>query len=217
MNETVFLDIINVCLIVFKFRNKLKYVKKRTCYNSLDIKETEKVEWLLICPNCGKEFADEDADFCPKCGKSLAPEDEMQQESIDVQQKSTDLVLAAGILTLISAAFSSGLGYIAIYQYMSLLSYYGHDLLQGFLIMGLFGIVASAFGLAGGMFMLKRKRIKLSMLGIILLVASVFVTYLIIQYYQYGFTDILLFSEISIFILAICSGVLVFSSKAEFT
>jgi ABC-type branched-subunit amino acid transport system permease subunit len=171
----------------------------------------------LICPNCGKEFPDEDADFCPKCGKSLAPENEMQQDSIDVQQKSTDLVLAAGILTLISAAFSSGLGYIAIYQYMSLLSYYGHDLLQGFLIMGIFGIVASAFGLAGGMFMLKRKRIKLSMLGIILLVASVFVTYLIIQYYQYGFTDVLLFSEISIFILSIWSGVLIFSSKAEFT
>ena len=172
---------------------------------------------LLNCPYCGNEIVYEDATFCPKCGKSLAPEGEMRQDSIDVQQKSTDLVLAAGILTLISASFSSGLGYIAIYQYMSLLSYYGHDLLQGFLIMGIFGIVASAFGLAGGLFMLKRKRMKFSMLGVILLVASVFVTYIIIQYYQYGFTDVLLFSEISIFILSIWSGVLVFSSKAEFT
>jgi hypothetical protein len=183
----------------------------------LNLKETEKVECLLICPNCGKEFADEESVFCPKCGKSLDPEGEVQQDFIDVQQKSTDLVLAAGILTLISAAFSSGLGYIAIYQYISLLSYYGHDLLQGFLIMGIFGIVASAFGLAGGLFMLKRKRMKFSMIGVILLVASIFVTYVTIQYYQYGFTDILLFSEISTFILAIWSGVLVFSSKAEFT
>ena len=135
---------------------------------------------------------------------------------MDTQQKSTDLVLAAGILSLISAAFSTGLGYIAIYQYMSLLSYYGHDLLQGFLIMGAFGIAAAAFGLAGGLFMLKRKRIKLSMLGIILLVASVFVTYIVIQHYQYGFTDILLFSEITIFILTVLSGALVFSSKTEF-
>lgn len=141
----------------------------------------------------------------------------MQQDSIDVQQKSTDLVLAAGILTLISAAFSSGLGYIAVYQYMSLLSYYGHDVLQGFLFMGIFGIVASAFGLAGGLFMLKRKRMNFSMLGVILLVASVFANYVIIQYYQYGFSDVLLFSEISTFILSIWSGVLVFSSKAEFT
>jgi predicted nucleic acid-binding Zn ribbon protein len=163
----------------------------------------------LICPNCGKEIADDDPVFCPKCGKSLTAEDEMQQ-------RSTDLVLAAGILSLISAAFSSGLGYIAIYQYISLLSYYGNDVLQGFLIMGAFGIVASAFGLAGGIFMLKRKRIKLSMLGIILLVASVIVNYVIIQYYQYGFSDILLFAEISIFILSIWSGALVFTSKAEF-
>jgi hypothetical protein len=183
----------------------------------LNLKETEKVECLLNCPNCGKELTDEDADFCPKCGKSLAPEGEIQQDSIDVQPKSTDLVLAAGILTLISAAFSSGLGYITLYQYMSLLSYYGHDLLQGFLIMGVFGIVASAFGLAGGLFMLKRKRMKFSMIGVILLVASVFVNYLLIQYYQYGFSDVLLFSEVSIFILSIWSGVLVFSSKAEFT
>jgi hypothetical protein len=170
----------------------------------------------LTCPNCGKEVADEDAVFCPKCGKSLTAEDEMQQDSMVTQQKSTDLVLAAGILSLISASFSSGLGYITIYQYMSLISFYGQDLLQGFLIMGAFGFVASAFGLVGGLFMLKRKRIKVSMLGIILLVASVFVNYVLVQHYQYGFSDTLLFSEITIFILSVWSGALVFSSKADF-
>ena len=164
----------------------------------------------MNCPNCGKEILDEDASFCPKCGESLAPEDE-------IQQKQTDLVLVAGMLTIISAAFSSGLGYIALYQYVSLISYYGHSLLQGFLILGVFGIVASAFGLAGGIFMLKRKVIKVSMLGVILLVVSVVVTYINIQHYQYGFTDILLFSEISILIFSILSGALIFTSKAEFT
>jgi len=134
-----------------------------------------------------------------------------------MQQKRIDLVLAAGILSIIAAAFSSGLGYIAIYQYISLLSYYGHSLLQGFLILGVFGIVASAFGLAGGIFMLKRKRIKVSVLGVILLLVSVFVSYITIQHYQYGFTDILLFSEISILIFSILSGVLIFTSKSEFT
>ncbi len=82
--------------------------------------------------------------------------------------------------------------------------------------MGSFGILASAFGLAGGISMLKRKRIKLSILGLILLVVSVLVNYVFIQYYQYGFSDILLFAEISIFILSIGSGALVFTSKAEF-
>jgi cation transport ATPase len=164
----------------------------------------------LNCPNCGKEILDEDASFCPKCGEPLEPE-------YEIQQKSTDLVLAAAMLTIITAAFCSGLAYISLYQYVSLLSYYGHDLLQGFLILGVFSIVASAFGLAGGTFMLKRKRIKVSMLGVILLVVSVLVNYIVIQYYQYGFTDILLFSEIAIFIFSILSGVLIFASKAEFT
>ena len=166
----------------------------------------------MICPNCGKEITDEDAVFCPKCGKSLTDEGEVS----GILPKSTDFVLAAGITSFISSTFCSGLGYIAIYQYMSLLSYYGNDLLQGFLFMGAFGMVASAFGLVGGILILKRRRIKLSMLGIILLVLSVFVNYLIIQYYQYGFSDILLFAEISIFILSILSGALLFTSKAEF-
>jgi len=163
----------------------------------------------LNCPNCGKEIVDEDATFCPQCGEPLEPEDEMQENL-------TDLVLAAGILTIIAAAFSAGIAYISIYQYTSLLSYYGHSLLEGFLILGVFAVVASAFGLVGSVFMLKRKRIKISMLGVILLLASVFVSYITIQHYQYGFTDILLFSEISIFIFAILSGVLVFTSKTEF-
>ncbi len=166
----------------------------------------------MICPNCSKEIIDEESVFCPKCGKSLTAETKVNEG----QPKITDLVLVAGILSLISATFSSGLGYITIYQYISLISYYGNDLLQGFLIMGSFGILASAFGLVGGISMLKRKRIKLSILGLILLVVSVLVNYVFIQYYQYGFSDILLFAEISIFILSIGSGALVFTSKAEF-
>lgn len=163
----------------------------------------------MSCPNCGEEILDEDVSFCPKCGEPLEPE-------YEIQQKRTDLVLAAAMLTIIAAAFSSGLGYISIYQYISLLSYYSHSLLQGFLFLGIFGIVSSAFGLVGGMVMLKRKYIKVSMLGVILLLVSVLVSYITIQHYQYGFTDILLFSEISIFIFSIVSGVLIFSSKAEF-
>ena len=171
----------------------------------------------MSCPNCGKEILDEDATFCPKCGKSLTSEDE-------IQQKRTDLVLAAGILTIIAAAFSAGLAYIEFFQYNYAVSYYTSLVpeydsapLLGFLILGAFGVVASAFGLAGGIFMLKRKRIKISILGVVLLLASVVVNYVVIQYYQYGFMDILLFSETAIAIFSILSGALVFTSKAEFT
>jgi len=174
----------------------------------------------LNCPYCDKEILDEEATFCPKCGKSLAPECELEQNSVDVPQKRSDLVLAAAILSIVAAAFSAGLGYVAIYQYMSLIpysAYYSDDVLQGFLILGAQGIVASAFAIAGGMFMLKRKYLKISMLGVILLVVSVFGTYITIQHYQYGFTEIVLLSEISILIFSILSGILLLTSKAEFT
>jgi len=164
----------------------------------------------LNCPNCGKEILDEDASFCPKCGESLEPIDE-------TKQKRTDLVLAAAILSIIAAAFSAGLGYISVYQYVTLVSYYGSSILLGFLILGILGIVASAFGLAGGMFMLKRKRFKVSMLGVILLLVSVVGNYITLQHYQYGFTEIILLSQISIIIFSILSGVLIFTSKTEFT
>ena len=167
----------------------------------------------MNCPNCGKEILYEDATFCPKCGKSLAPEDE-------IQQKRTDLVLAAAILSIISAAFVASLGYIGIYQYTTLLSYYGSSMASeflGFLIFGVIGIIASVFALAGGTFMLKRKWFIFSMLGAIFPLVSVFVTYISIQHYNYGFTDIMLFTEISAAILSIMSILLIFTSKAEFT
>ena len=174
----------------------------------------------MNCPNCDKEILDEDAPFCPKCGKSLTPEGEIEQNALDVQQKRTDLVLAAAILSIISATFIASLGYIGIYQYNTLLAYYGSSMASeflGFLIFGVIGIIASVFALAGGIFMLKRKRFILSTLGFILPLVSVVSTYITIQQYNYGFTDILLFIEITAFILSIMSGILIFTSKSEFT
>jgi hypothetical protein len=166
----------------------------------------------LNCPNCGEEIPYEDATFCPKCGEPLTPEGE-------TPQKQTDLVLAAAILTTIAAAFVASLGYIGIYQYTTLLSYYGSAMaseLFGFLLFGVDGIIVSAFALAGAIFMLKRKWFIFSMLGAIFPLVSVFVTYICLQHYNYGFTDILLFTEISAAIFSIMSILLVFTSKAEF-
>jgi predicted nucleic acid-binding Zn ribbon protein len=176
------------------------------------IKEVEKVECLLNCPNCGKEILDEDASFCPKCGESLEPE-------YEIQQKHTDLVLTAAMLTMIAAAFVASVGYIGIYQYTTLLAYYGSTMaseLLGFLIFGVDGIIVAAFTLVGGIFMLKRKWFIFSMLGAIFPLVSIFVTYISIQHYHYGFTDILLFTEISATIFSIMSILLIFKSKAEF-
>ena len=170
----------------------------------------------MNCPNCGKEILHEDATFCPYCGYSL-----------ELKPKRSDLVLAAGILTIIAAAFTAGLGYSAIYQY----NYWFTSLtpplppeVLGFLIFGIPNIIASAFAIAGAAFMLKRKYIILSMLGVILPLVSVVVTYVTI--YQndlitpmtgLGFTGTLLLSQISIIIFSILSAILVYKSKDEFT
>ena len=173
----------------------------------------------MNCPYCGNEIIYEDATFCPKCGKSLVSEDELQQNSIQMQQKRADLVLAAAMLTIIPATFMASIGYIGVYQYQSLLDYYGSSLASeflGFLIFGVIDILCAVFAVVGATFMLKRKRFKISILGVVLLLVSVVVTYITVVQYQYGFTDILLFSEVSAFIFSILSGTLIFASKAEF-
>jgi len=173
----------------------------------------------LNCPYCGNEIIYEDATFCPKCGKSLVSEDELQQNSIQMQQKRTDLVLVAAMLTIISAVFIASIGYIGVYQYKALLDYYGSSMASeflGFLIFGVVDIPCAVFAVVGATFMLKRKRLKISILGVVLLLVSVFVNYITVIQYQYGFSDILLFSEVSVFIFSILIGTLIFASKAEF-
>jgi cation transport ATPase len=179
----------------------------------------------LNCPNCGKELVDDENAFCPGCGKPVAnvEEDENCLNSVQMQQKQPDLVFAAAILTLISATLIASVGYIGLYQYTSLVDYVGVTIMlsdfEGFLIFGVVCIVGSMGALAGGMFMLKRKNFKISMLGIVSLIISVFVTYAFTPTYSYSFDvkAILMFTEVTVFMCAIISGLFVSSSNAEFS
>lgn len=175
-------------------------------------KEAEKVECLLKCPHCGEEVPYENVKFCPNCGKSLV-----------VKQKiRTDLVLVAAMLTIISAAFSAGLGYLAFDRYISYAfaaESYTFAALAGFLVVGIFSIVGTVFGIIAGLFMLQRKNVNFSMLGVILLLVSAFgdyITLYVYGYIQYGFSEIALFCEIVILIFSIISGMFIAASKAEF-
>jgi cation transport ATPase len=178
----------------------------------------------LICPNCGKEVVDDENAVCPECGKPLATvEDDNCLNSVQAQQKQPDLIFAAAILTLISAALIASIGYIGLYQYASLVDYFGSTTItsdfQGFLIFGVVCIVGSIGALAGGMFMLKRNNFKLSMLGIVSLIISVFVTYAFTPAFSYSFDvkAILMFTEVTVFMCAIISGLFVSNSNSEFS
>ena len=179
--------------------------------------------YLLNCPNCGKEADDESA-FCPGCGNPVENVDgDDCLNSVQVKKQQSDLVFAAAILTLISATLVAGMGYIGLYQYTSLVDYFGSTFappdFEGFLIFGLVCIVGSMCALAGGMFMLKRNNFKFSMLGIVSLIISVIVTYAMTPTYSYSFDvrAILMFSEVIVFMCALISGLFVSSANSEFS
>ena len=180
---------------------------------------TLKVESLLNCPHCGSELVYEDATLCSKCGESLtAEEDETQQEIIQTQ-KQTDLLLVATLLTMISGTFVASIGYLCVYQYFALIDYYGSSVASdvfGFLIFGAVGLIAATFALVGVFFMLKRKLFLFSLVGAIFPLASVFVTFVYIQQYNYGFTDILIFTEVATAMFSVMSIILNFVSRNNY-
>ena len=180
----------------------------------------------MNCPYCGNELEDEDATVCPECGKSLTSEDETEQDIVKVQQKRPDLVFAAAILTMISATFVAGVGYLGVYQYFAAIDYYmaygisysaASEFALGFLILGADGIIAAAFSLAGATAMLKRKWFIFSMVGTVFPLVSVIVTFICVQQYGYGFTDTLIFAEVSAGMLSVISTLLNFVSRKEYT
>jgi hypothetical protein len=173
----------------------------------------------LNCPHCDEEIIYEDATFCPKCGKSLTSEEEVEPQTIETQRRKTDLILGAALLTIISAAVTATIGYTGIYQRQALLDYYGSSIasdILGFLIFGILGIISAGLALIGSMFMLQRKRFKVSMLGAIFPLIAVIGTFIIIQQYEYGFTDTILFAKPLTVILTIIGILLLFKSKTEF-
>ena len=178
----------------------------------------------MNCPYCGNELEDEDATVCPNCGKSLTPEDETKQDTSKVPQKRTDLVLVAVILIMISATFVASLGWLGVYQYFATIdyymNYYGYSVASevlGFFIFGVDGVIAAAFALAGVIAMLKRKWFKFSMLGTVFPLASVIVTLICVLQYNFGFTDTLIFAEVSTAMLSIMGTILNFVSRNEYT
>lgn len=180
------------------------------------------VVYLLICPNCGNVI-DAENGACPDCGKPLVAEkDEIQPNSVQLQQKQPDLIFAAAILTLISAAFIASVGYVGLFQYISLVDYFGSTSLpsdlQGFLVFGTVSIVCSISAMASGMLMLKRANFKFSMIGILSLMLAVFVIYVFTPSYSYSFDvrSILMFAEVTVFLFAIMSGLFISSSNTEF-
>ena len=165
----------------------------------------------MSCPKCGKKVLDEESFFCAYCGIPF-----------DSKLKRSDLANGAGILAIVAATFSGALGTIALKAYQSYIAYYASYSADtsnalGFLLFGAFALISSIFGVAGGILALTRKRFKFSILGILLMLASALFTFIAFWRYQYGFTDVMLLSGISIGVFSLASAVFVAKSKTKFS
>jgi hypothetical protein len=164
----------------------------------------------LNCNNCGKEITDEKSSFCAYCGIPLK------------SKPKKELTTTAGTLALIAASFSTAIGTIGAVSYQSYVNYYaayGYDTSGaiGFLFLAAFAFPAAAFGFAAGILTLTRKRLKLAIIGTILMIASTIFTLIATWYYNYGYTEGILLATIPPGALSIISTIFIIKSKTEFT
>ena len=165
---------------------------------------------MLNCAECGKEIVDETSSFCAYCGNPF-----------DSKKNKSELISSAAILLIIAATFTAAMGIIGLINYLATLDYVsqvGGDIsvYLGFLIFGIFNVIACIPGLIGGLCTLFKKRYKFSLISAIVVLASALVTFMIIEYYAYGYADSVLILEISILVFSFLSIFLINKSKMEF-
>ena len=176
----------------------------------LEPNEEKQGSSVLSCAKCGKEILDKESSFCAYCGVRF-----------DSESQSSDLTTASGILAIIAATFSIAVGVLGISYYQSYIIYYstyGVDSSGsiGFLFFLNFAFVSSGFGFVGGTFALAKKRLKLSVIGILLMLASAIFTFIVLWHYQYGYPEGILITGISISAFSLASAIFMGRSKSEF-
>jgi hypothetical protein len=123
----------------------------------------------------------------------------------------------AGILTIIAACMMAIIGIVGLaVSFADILDmYYWRSYFQ-WLFMGIFCIIGFAFGLAGGIFALKRRRFALSIVGIGMVLVSGFVAMISLAILGSGVLRTGLLVGLSPVILSILSIVFTAVSKGEF-
>jgi hypothetical protein len=161
---------------------------------------------------------DDAALFCPYCGIELAA-----ASVPSLSRKQTGFPMAAGILTIIAACICAIVGIFgtvafvgsiqAPVRYVSF-SVYFYTANYQLLFVGIFGILAFAFGWTGGIFSIKGEHFALSIVGISLVLVSGFVTMIAFPLIEYGSWGLLF--GLPVVILSILSGIFTAISKGEF-
>ncbi|MBS7632066.1 zinc ribbon domain-containing protein [Candidatus Bathyarchaeota archaeon] len=112
---------------------------------------------MLNCSKCGRQIRDEDAVYCPFCSGVVKPE----------AVKKTDFPIAGGILLIIGASVSilTGILVLIIVESGRYVYYYNpRPPYEGLIASGL-SVLAFIYGVVGGVFSLKRRRFRHSLVG----------------------------------------------------
>jgi uncharacterized membrane protein HdeD (DUF308 family) len=127
---------------------------------------------VMSCSRCGRQIREEDAVYCPYCS-----------ETLKAGVKRTDFPVAAGVLLIIAASICVVAGAVALGIFVATYGsgyYYGWESRNYYvprymdLFVTGFGILAFVYGLAAGIFSLKRKKYMHSLSGAIVGVAEGF-------------------------------------------
>ena len=169
------------------------------------------MSWLpLICTNCGRDITEADALYCPYCAMPLK-----------LMKKRSGFPTAAGVLTIIGACIIVIIGSAGLLTFWLAMSQrtfgfgYSPSILY-YLVMGIINSLAFAFGLAGGICAVRRRRFALAIAGAILLLVSGLVT--IAAFAVQGYFAIVLGAMfgLPVLIMSILAVIFVAVSKGEF-
>lgn len=167
------------------------------------------VDFLVLeCPHCGKGIKDEDAIYCSYCSKPLK----------ELPIRKTGFPIAGGILEIIASCASVVIGIVYMAAFLSGSWSYWPVVRWNFLFAGLFGIVAFAVGLTGGIISLRREHFVLAIVGNCLIITGGFVDFLAmaLEGYSNSWIGGLVFG-FPLTVLSVLSLVFIAVSKSEFS
>jgi hypothetical protein len=164
---------------------------------------------------------DETSNYCAYCGNPF----DSKEQKVNLSNSSATFLILSSVFTLVFGIigllnYQAGpASYAANAQYYSSIGVTEADFLAsylGFLFFGILNVAAFVPGFIGGTSTLFKKSYRLSLITAIIVFCASIASFIIIWYYGYGYSDIVLFSEIPIIVFSILSIFLILKSKQDF-
>lgn len=146
-----------------------------------------------------------------RCAKPFVP-----SALTGATQKRTVFPIAAGVLTIIAACISIIVGILGMFAFGISRDYFTRAYNYTYFFVGIFGILGFVSGLEGGIFSIRRKSFKLSIIGASLILLCGFGIMLVLAPLRYGSWVPSLLFGLPIVFLSVLGVIFTNISKGEF-